>query len=72
MNGCSLILIDSQVLPLGNQAFLTPVNTLNIPVQMVDDRREGTIQSYVMAMLNICFQFADRYSFNWWDTPDIL
>lgn len=48
MNGCSLILIDSQEFPLGNQAFLTSVNTLNIPAQCLDDKRESSIQAQVL------------------------
>lgn len=63
MNGCSLILIDSQVFPLGNQAFLTYVNNLNIPAQWLDDRKDGSIQSCVIAVLNICFHLADGYPF---------
>lgn len=60
MNGCSLILIDSQVLPQGNQEFLTSVNTLNIPVQRLDDR--GKALSNLMYMLKVCFWLPYGYS----------
>lgn len=61
MNDCSLILIDSQAFPLGNQAFLTSVNTLNIPEDdgKEKDGEESSSQSYVMAMLKIYFWLAN-------------